>query len=889
MSWFSRFVHDLRSVVDRGRGEREMEEELQAHLALLADQKERAGVAPEEARRAARVELGSMESVKETVRDARFGRVAEDFGKDLGYAGRTLAKAPGFTAVTVLTLALGIGATTAIFSVVHAVLIQPLPYRDPERLALVWSGFTGMGARRAPASPFELREIGARSATLADLAGIWVGSGTLTGEGEPEQLKVGFCTPNFFALLGARPLLGQTFLPSGAGSRARGVILLSYGVWQRHFGGLPGVVGKAIRFEGESVTVVGVMPAGFRLVFPPDASVPSDIQAWVPFPDDIYRAPRDLYYLRPLGRLKPGVTIDQAQAEAASIAGQLRKEFNEFARDGLELEVVPLQQDAVRNARPPLLALLAGVGLLLLIACVNVANLLLARHGYRRKEIAIRAALGAGRGRLARQLMAESLLLAGLGGLLGVGLGQGGLLLLMKLQPASLGLPEVVRLNLPVLGFVFGVSMLTGVLFGLFPGVLSSRVDLKNALEESSRGSTAGGRLRLRSALVVSEVALGFVLLIGAGLMIRTLMALNRVHPGFRPAGVLTFEVSLPQPRYPTDVERRRFARAFGERLSELPGVESEGAISHLPLDDFPNWYSPYAPAGVSEERSRGLLADHRTATAGYLSAMGAELVAGRVFDERDAEGKQNVVIVDDLLADRQWPGESAVGKRIRHEYFQDGEFPIRESVVVGVVRHLRHHALQLQLREQIYIPYPQSPRPHLSFAVRTSQDPVSLLPAVRGALRALDKDLAMSKVHPMQWYVDRAATGSRFTAALAGAFGGAALLLALVGIFGLVSYSVGQREQEIGVRMALGARPADVLAMVVKEGVALSGIGLVLGLGGALYVTGFVESQLYGVSHLDPATYGTAVVLLTLCAALASWIPACRAARTSPLESLRG
>jgi predicted permease len=888
VSWLSRLTHDLRSLFHRGRLERDLDEELRSHLDLLADRKEREGIDPDGARRAARVEFGSVDGVKEAVRDARFARVVEDFGKDLAHGGRMLAKAPGYAVVAVLTLALGIGATTAIFSVVHAVLIRPLPYDDPGRLALVWSNFSGMGARRAPASPFELREIGARSQALAGLAGIWVGNGTLTGDGEPEQLKVGFCTWNFFDVLGARPLLGRTFLREDARRTESGTILLSHGVWQRRFGADPAVVGKAVRFEGGSVTVVGVMPAGFRLVFPPDSSVPEDIQAWVAFPDEIYGEPRTDYYLRVLARMGTGVTIDEAQREATAIAGQLRGEFGEFGQDGLELEVLPLHQDAVRSARPTLLALFAGVGLVLLIACVNVANLLLARASYRRKEIAIRTALGATRGRVTRQLAAESLLLAGLGGVLGLAVGRWGLSLLLGLRPSGLVLAEAVPLDLHVLGFALGVSLLTGLLFGLAPGVFSSRVDPGSALQESSRGSTAAGRQRFRSALVVSEVALGFVLLIGAGLMVRTLSALQKVNPGFRAAGVLTFEVNLPRARYPTDVERRRFARAFGEKLAQLPVVEAQGAISHLPLDDFPNWYSPYAPVGVPEQQSRGLLADHRTATAGYLHAMGAELLEGRMFDERDDEGQRNIAIVDDLLAQKHWPGESAVGKRIRHEFYDNGRFLPREAEVVGVIRHIRHHGLQIQLREQVYVPYPQSARPRLSFAVRTSQDPLSILPSVGRALHELDKDLALSKARPMEWYLHRATTASRFTTILASLFGGLALVLALVGIFGVVSYSVGQRKPEIAVRMALGARPTDVLAMVVREGVGLTLAGLLVGLGGALYLTRYVDSLLYGVSHLDPATYAAVLLLLPLCAAVASGIPANRAARVNPVTSLQ-
>lgn len=889
MGWLSRLTHDVRSLLRRRSLERDLDEELRAHLDLLAEAKEQRGIAPATARRAARVAFGSLDSVKESVRDAGFAGVVEDFGRDLLHGARMLAKAPGFAVVTVLTLALGIGATTAIFSVVHAVLIQPLPYDDAERLALVWSDFGGMGARRAPASPFELREIAARSRAFADLAGIWVGSGTLTGGDRPEQLKVGFYTGDFFGVLGARARLGRTSHDADARRPETGTILLSHAVWQRRFGGDPAVVGQGIRFEGGSVTVVGVMPAGFRLVFPPDASVADDIEAWVQFPETIYADPRDQYYLRILGRLRPGVTFDEAQVEANAIAEQLRGEFSEFKRDGLELEVLPLHEDAVRTARPTLLALFAGVGLVLLIACVNVGNLMLARTSSRRKEVAIRRALGATSGRVARQLAAESLVLAALGGLAGLAIGRWGLSLLLSLRPAALGLTDSVPLNPNVLGFVSGVSLLTGLLFGIAPSVFTARVHPRDALQESSRGSTAAGRQRFRSALVVGEVALGFVLLIGAGLMVRTLAALQKVDPGYRSAKVLTFEVNLPLVRYPTDVERRRFSRAFGEQLSQLPGVQSQGAISHLPLDDFPNWYSPYAPLDVSEQESRGLLADHRTATVGYLRAMGATLLAGRLFEERDDESQRNIVIVDDRLAQQQWPGESAVGKRIRHEIYQDGEFRSREAEVVGVIGHMRHHGLQIQGREQIYIPYPQSPRPHLSFAIRTSGDPLSLLPTAGRALHELDKDLALSKARTMDWYVHRATTTSRFTTILASLFGGLALVLALVGLFGVVSYSVGQRGQEIAVRMALGARPIDVLTMVVREGVGLTLVGLMLGLGGALYCTRYVESLLYGVSHLDPATYAAGLLLLLACAAVASGIPANKAARMNPVASLQG
>lgn len=808
--------------------------------------------------------------------------------QDVRYCLRSLLKQPGFTALAILTLALGVGANTGVFSVLHAVLLGALPYERPEELVLVWSDFQKSGARRAPAAGLQLREIRTRSQALRDLAGIWVGNGTLTGAPEAEQIKLAQVTANFFAVLGAQPLLGRTFLPTEEGAGGRRALLLSHGLWQRRFGGDPQIVGRAIRMEGSEATVVGVMPPQFQLQFPPDANVPLEVQAWMPFPNDIYDMPRDLYYLRLLGRLKPGVTLAQAQAEAPVLAEQLRSQYTEYAAENLQLQVVSLRGDAVRELRPALLALFGGAALVLLIACVNVANLLLVRGSARRRELALRAVLGASRGRLLRQLALESLTLCVSGGALGLLFGLWGLRALLALRPANLAHLSSLGLNWPVFGFAVGASLFAGLLFGLVPALSARKVNLTDALKAGGHGAVRQTKQRTLALLIFSEIALGVVLLIGAGLMLRTLAQLRKVDPGFQPERVLTFEINLPGRRYQSDQERSQFGQELEEKLAALSGVESVGAISHLPFDDYPNWYSPYRPEGLTEDQARGLNADHRAVTPGYFRAIGAQLLAGRAFDQHDTGAGRAVVIVDDLLAQQTWPDANAVGQKLQYEQFSDHGFQPRWAEVVGVVKHIHHHSLAKQVRGQIYIPHPQSTRHHFSFVVKATGAPLALVAPIRRELGKLDKDLALSKVRPLDDYLSGALATSKFTAWLAAFFGGLALLLALVGIYGVVAYAVSQRTQELGVRLALGAQPHDILALVLGRGLRPVCGGIVVGIAAAFGAMRWLKHLFFGVHPADPWVFACVVVLLIVVAVLACWLPARRAMQVDPLTALR-
>jgi putative ABC transport system permease protein len=882
-----RITNIARLFFGRRQMEAELDDEVRSYLEMLTERNISQGLAPSEARRQALLELGGVEQVKESVRDVRMGAALDSVVADLRQAWRMLRKNPGFATIAVLTLALGIGANTAIFTVVHAVLLGSLPYDHSGQLAIVWSSFQKMGASRAPASGVELREIRNRSRMFSDAAGIWVGNGTFTGEGDPEQVKTAFVTTNFFTVLGAHPAIGRSFVTEErAGGRA--AVILSNGLWRRRFGGDPAISGRTVRFEGGDYTVAGVMPPGFQLFFPPDANVPLDVQAWIPFPYDIYASPRDLYFIRILARLKPGVTMAQAQTDVNGIAKSLRERFTEYAAENLKLEVSELHKDAVQNVRPALLALFAGAGLVLLISCVNVANLLLARSNARRKEIALRVSLGASAARIIRQLLAESLVLCCLGGVLGLLVGWWGVHLLLSIKPDSLARLGSAELNLPVLGFVTLISLASAILFGLAPALTSARFNLVETLREAGRTSTAYGSRRFRSALVTVEIALSFVLLTGAGLMIRSCVELQRVNPGFRPSRVLTFEISMPWVRYDRDVDRENFVTRWGERLSALAGVESAGAISHLPLDDYPNWYSPYAPEGFTEQQTRNLLADHRAVTPGYFEAMGARLIAGRWFNQMDTASSHPVVIVDELLARTTWPGQNPLGKKMKAEHYVNGSFVSSPAEIVGVVAHIRHHGLAKELRGQIYIPYPQSPREHLSYVVKAKGDPLALAGAIRRELKQMDKDLALNKVRPMADYVARATAPASFTALLAGIFGALALVLAAIGIYGVVSYSVSQRTHEMGVRMALGARPTDVLRLVIQEGLVLTGLGVLVGAAGSLALARSLETLLFGVTAFDPVTYLASACVIPAAALVACWRPAHHAASGNPVDAIR-
>jgi predicted permease len=665
------------------------------------------------------------------------------------------------------------------------------------------------------------------------------------------------------------------------------MVILSDAFWRRRFGGDRGLVGRAMRLDGEIYTVAGVMPDGFDVILPSDASVPPGVEVWTPFRDDLAALPRDMSYIRTIARLRPGATVAQARAELAGIAEGLRAEFREYATQGLGLDVAALHADAVRDVRPVLLALFGGVGLVVLIACANVANLLLARATRRQREIGLRAALGASRARIVRQLLCESLVLAGAGGALGLAVGWGGLRLLLALRPANLIRILPAGLAPGVVAFTFGLSLITGLLCGLAPALALAKHDLFAALKEGVRGGTPG-RTRPQRLLVLAEVALGFILLVGAGLLVRTFVKLLGADPGFRVSGVLTFQVALPDARYPEDAARQRLFRRLQENVEALPGVEAVGAVSHLPLDDYPNWYEYYWRDGAPAAEQNALMADHRAILPGYFASLGAELVAGRDLTAADDALHPNVVVVDESLARRTWPGEDPLGKLLNVTFIHNGSFDPVRAAVVGVVRHVRYRDLTSDVRGQVYVPYLQSAREQLTFTVRTGGDPGALAGSIRREVSRLDPDLALSRVRPLSDYVAQARQGARFTTAVAGALAGLALLLAAIGIYGVLAYSVAQRTREIGVRIALGGRPRDILWLVAGQAFGLIGAGLAAGMVGSLALTGLLRRLLYGVEPHDVPTILGAGLILAAAGALAAYLPARRALGVDPMVALR-
>jgi putative ABC transport system permease protein len=889
MSAVRRIRSLLRNLFRRDRVERDLDDEVASALDMLVDEKVAAGLDPREAGRQARLELGGVDQVKEAVREKRAGALLETLWQDVRYAARMLARSPGFSAVAIATLALGIGANTAIYTVLEAVLIAPLPYAEPSRLVMLWTDFRESKQPRVPASGHELLEIRRRSRQLQEVGGIWVGAGSLTGEGEPERVRLALTTWNFLPIFGVPPQLGRTLLPSEEGSSGDRAVVLSDAFWRRRFGADPGVVGRGVRIDGGLVTIVGVMPPGFDVVFAGDASVPPGIEVFTTFGRDLAEYPRDMGWIRMVARLAPGATPASAQAELAGIAERLRAEFAEYATPGLELEAVPLHADAVREVRPALLALFAGVGLVLLIACANVAGLLLVRAARREREIGLRAALGASRGRIARQLVTESVVLSGLGAVLGLLVGRAGLAALLALRPAGLARLDATGLSGSVLVFTLLLAGATGILCGLAPAAAVGRRDLARALQEGGRGASAG-RTRAQRILVFGEVALGFLLLAGAGLLVRTFAALSGAEPGFRGDGTLTFQVSLQGGRYPDDASRRRLARDLSARLAALPGVSSVGAASHLPFDDYPNWYEYYWREGAPEAEKTAAMADHRAVLPGFFASIGAEVTRGRAFTDADEAGHPNVVVVDESLAKRTWGSENPIGKRLVSTFIHEGSFDLTPAEVVGVVRHVRYRDLGADGRGQIYVPYLQSVRPELAFTLRAAggTDARSLAGPARREVARLDPDLAVSKVRLLEDYVRQAGAAARFTSVIAAVLAGLALALAAIGIYGLLAYSVAQRSAEIGVRLALGGSPAGIVWLVVRQAVALVAGGVAAGLAGATVLTRSLEKLLYGVGPRDLATLAGAAGVLAAAAALAALLPARRAARVDPMTALR-
>jgi len=809
---------------------------------------------------------------------------------DLRYAWRALRRTPGFTVAAVAALALGIGATTTIFTVVNGVLLRPLQYEAPDRLANIWNDL-GEGAQSLPAvSPADFRDYKQRSRTFEDFAAAAEGDvanllGNLTGDGEPERADIVTVTANFFPLLGIRPMLGRQFLPEEEVVNGPHVVMLSHRLWQRRFAGDPALVGKTIEIDGVAHEVVAILPRDFRLQLPTEAFQVTDGDLWAPIQFDYGQPlPRNLTFFTVFGRLAPGVTFEQAQAEMNLIAEQFRSEFKEHAASNLRIRAVPLHYDVIKHARPALLVLLGAVGMVLLIACANVANLLLVRGTTRRAEFALRTALGASRSAMMRQVLTESLLLALVGGALGLGITVAALAVLRRLHPANLPRLGDIELDATVLVFTVVICAVTAVLFGLVPALRAAGTDPQEHLKVGGRSGSAGDRHGARNLLIVAEVALSVVLLVGAGLLIRSFLALQRVDPGYDAADVLTFELSMPFGKYPGGGARRAFFRDLSGRLEALPGVTSVGIVSQLPLTGS-GQLSPFAYNEETARNFESVTADGRQISPEYFEAMDAQLLAGRTFTYQDSVGTPPVIIVDETLARLAWPGENAVGKQLQLQPTGD---PNAFSEVVGVVEHMRQHDLTRDILHQIYYPIGQGTPPVMTFVVETALDPVSLVPTVRQTVESMDPDLPVSNLIPMSTYLTEGRAQARFSLVLMTVLGAVALVLTAVGVFGVISYSVSQRTREFGIRLALGEDPRHTWLSVVLGGMRLVLISIGIGLVGSLVVTRLIAGLLYQVRPADPITFAGIGLLLMMVALVACYLPARRATRVDPALTLR-
>jgi putative ABC transport system permease protein len=793
---------------------------------------------------------------------------------DLKYSIRTLGKSPGFTLVAILTLALGIGANTAIFSVVNAVLLRPLPFQNPARL--VWSWGNCPLCDRGAVSPADLLVYRAENHSFAHYGAMAVGDSlfNLTGGDKPIQIKGSMVTAGFFDALGIQPRYGRVFNESDEETTDPDVAILSHHLWQDRFGGDPNVIGKSISLDGKSRTVIGVLSA--------DIPVLTEADLWFPAPylNQGMQTHRS-HFLRPIGLLKPGVTISQAQSELDAIAARLATQFP-VTNKGWSVKLQPLQTVLVGNVRPAFRVLIGAVSLILLIACANIASLLFARNTARQREIAIRTALGGGRSRLLRQLLTESLVLALAGGLVGIFLANAGVELLKQLGPQSLPRLDEVNVNGAVLAFTFVTAILTAILFGFGPALKASRRDLTQSLKEGGASGDSRSKHRAHNALVVAEVALSVVVLIASGLLLNSFYRLMRVHLGFDPANVLTTEVSLVSPRYDEELKRESFFHALQDRLQSAPGVKCAGFISELPLSGEANdtffTITEHPPANPNDNED----ADFRNIDGDYFGAMRIPLLAGRAFERQDSTGSRNVVIINEPFAKKYFPNENPIGKHLKM-FEGKPEFAVRE--IVGIVGGNKHFALQESLRPEMFKPGSFT---RMNIVVRSAGDPAMLTTTVREVLHAIDPDEATSTFRTMDDVISTSASGDRFNTVLLGAFAAIALLLTAAGIFGVLSYLVTQRTREIGLRMALGAQPEDVLRVVVGHGLRLVLLGLCIGVAAALVVTRWMSSVLFDVKPTDPLTFAAVGVLLTAVAFLASYIPARRAMRVDPMVALR-
>ena len=884
---FARLRALWRNVLSKDDVERDLADHVRSYAELLVAEKVRAGMSSEDAWRAARLEVGSVEHVKEEVRAARSGAVLDTTAQDVRFAARTLARRPGFTAVAVIALALGIGATTSIFSVVNGVLLRPLPYREPDRVVVL------LHDGRDPVAPANYLDWKRQNTVFASMGAAEYWAGTLNGD-IPERVQGLRVTSDIFAMTGVRPVIGRVFRPEDDAPTAEPPVVVSWGFWQSRFAGRADALGQRIEVDGASHAIVGVMPRGFD--FPMFWA--TGVQLWTPLTLGMRASSRSGSSLRVFARLRDDVTLESARAQVATITANLERAFPGSNRG---VTVTSLTTMVVGDVRTALFVLLGAVGFVLLIACANVAHMLMARATARQREMTVRLALGATRPRLLRQLLTESVMLALASGVVGVVLARLALAALVALAGESIPRAESITLDPWVLAFTGLVSLATGVAFGLLPAVRITRAEMAESLRDGARGSTDGAeRGRLRAVLVGSEMALALVLLTGAGLAVRSFVALRAVDPGFEPRGVLSAVVSLRGTAQAAPERRLAFYQSALERVRRVPGVASASFINHLPMaGDI--WGLPFRVQGRPRpDPGETPRSTFRVVFPGYFTTMQLPLLRGRDLTDTDRMGSPSVAIVNDFFARRHWPNDDAVGKRIALN--PDAEDPDWVTVI-GVAKNAVRSDWAAPPEEELFLPFLQAPGylngegehvAYMTLVTRAACGPIgrcapaSLAPAVREAIGSLDRSVPVTQLQTMDDVVDSANARPRFTLVLLATFAGVALVLASIGIFGVISYAVARRTHEIGVRLALGATPANVVSLVIGQGMRVVLGGVVVGLGGALVVTRLMRTMVYGVTVTDPLTYAGVAMLLIGVALVASYIPARRATRIDPLSAMR-
>jgi putative ABC transport system permease protein len=878
--WIYTIPLRLRSLFRWAQADQELDDELRDHLERATEEYVAKGMGPEEARRRARLDLGGVEKVKEECRDARRVNVLENLWQDLRFGARILVKSPAFTFFVVSVLALGIAANTAIFSIADAIFIRPLPYRDADRLVMIWEDASAFGFPKDQPAPGDFYDWKTRNQVFEDAAAIPLsGFFNLAGDGNPEELNGKSVTANLFSVLGVKPALGRDFRPEDDVPGAPHVAVLSHGLWLRRFGGDPQIIGKEISLNGEKCTVIGVMGRGLEFPRLTDIWVPAGFTK-----DDL--ANHGSHYLIVIGRLKPGITLKTANANLSVIAKALEKEHpNSNTKIGAF--AVPLRQELSGDVRPAILMLVGAVCFVLLIACANVANLLLSRAAGRRRELAVRFTLGASRSRIVQQMLTESVLLAFLAGGLGLVLSIWGTKVLSTLIPRDIAPATAAGVNDHVLLFTLVVSLATGIFFGIIPASRVSQFHIAPSVQQGGRGSVGSGAHRLRGSLVICEVALATVLLTGASLLIRSLENLYHLDPGFRADHVLVMRTSLPYPKYQDPIHRTAFYDRVLDQVKILPGVVAAGYTSWVPLTNAGGATSITIDGKPEPEPSKLLIPNIRIINKDYIATLRMKLIEGRLLDQRDGAGALLVALVNQTMAKNYWSGEDPVGRRFKiGTYNQDSPW----ITVVGIVGDVHQAGFDAPVRAEMYLPYQQQTAGYAPkyLAVRTSGDPILLAEPVRQIIWSVDREQPIADVMPLEQLVDQDLASRKMQASLLGSFAGFALLLVMLGIYAVLSFAVAQRTQEIGVRLALGAQPGQVLRMMFAQGFKLFLMGAVIGLGAALALSRALVHSLFNVSAYDPASFAGVTVLLGAVALLACYIPARRAMRVDPMVALR-